>query len=238
MTPSTSQKEDSPPKHPHQSNPTRQPLPFAQKSRLVVTNHKVHPTQPSTPQTSLLLSLSLAQKIHNLILASRQIEQFAHGTFNSSEGEKNVEKRIDNVISLYNSLREEVECELECVWVNAGLIPAQLPTFPVANNGVINTHRNKGMKRKRSMEEEIHQENRNKKQKTEGITYDKAIEGEREGDWSAPTLLQPIGESNTSIPLTKYEKYKMNAWGFESAWGCGEPVMDLQMSPRAYPVQA
>lgn len=92
------------------------------------------PASPNQPLTTLLLSLPLARKIHYLILTSRQIESLTRGWFAGSIPLAEVERRMSALEAQYDSLREDVECELESAWVNAGFLPADLTTFPTSSH--------------------------------------------------------------------------------------------------------
>ncbi|KAF2688998.1 hypothetical protein K458DRAFT_465669 [Lentithecium fluviatile CBS 122367] len=97
-------------------------------------NFDTTPTSPTKPLTTLLLSLPLAQKIQALILLSRQIEALARGWFAGSAELPDVDGRMSVLEERYDGLREEVEGELECAWVNAGFVPADVcvPKFPAS----------------------------------------------------------------------------------------------------------
>lgn len=90
----------------------------------------------SNPLTTLLLSLPLAKKIHDLILTSREIEGICRGQFTDpAEGmERNLQQRMQRLEERYERLRTEVEYELERAWVSAGYLPATISSFSSLGN--------------------------------------------------------------------------------------------------------
>ncbi|KAF2870244.1 hypothetical protein BDV95DRAFT_608246 [Massariosphaeria phaeospora] len=188
--------------------------------------------QQSKPLTTLMLSLPLAQKIHQLIVTSRQIESLARGLFEGQMSEAEVARYMQGLESRYETLREDVECELESAWVNAGFLPAAtIPTFPnfppasqfnftqqkAGNTDVYidaNYTVDKALKRKREVEEEETSSN--------GSSSDERVSKKRkagdvdEEDWSSWDPLQPIGIQQAMIPLPGPAKRKLKNWTFET----------------------
>lgn len=167
---------------------------------------------------------------------------FTRGLFSGTIKEREIAQRMHIIEGTYNELREEVECELESVWVNAGLIPANLPPYPVTNlfdkaYHVITAnddgHTVDGeLKRKREdREDNTGSHNRNgKKNKCEIESQHESVD---ESTWVVPALLQPLGIPKASIPLASDEKRKLKNWGFEISWGCGGQAAVEVMSPRS-----
>lgn len=193
---------------------------------------------------TLLLSLPLAQKIHQLIVASRQIEGLARGWFNGSLNEGVAERRMSALELQYDELRNEVECELESAWVNAGFVPADLPstlpTFPPSHKApgahsvkpVMPTQAvlgkevyvhpqytvDKALKRKR--DEEKQRANKREKQSVD----------EEEVHYGEP--VQPIGLQTCMIPLKWGEKKRMRNWNWNwRGTGKGGRVEEECVSP-------
>ncbi|KAF1962676.1 hypothetical protein CC80DRAFT_499016 [Byssothecium circinans] len=86
----------------------------------------------TNPLTTLLLSLPLAQNIHNLLLTSREIENLCRSQFTDLDNEgvaASLERRRSDLEERYDHLREDVECELESAWVGAGFLPAAIPSL-------------------------------------------------------------------------------------------------------------
>jgi hypothetical protein len=116
---------------PGESRIIPQPLSVSSNSNVSAPQISTNPPSPSgttvsNPLTTLLLSYPLAQKIHQLILTSRQIEAICRGWF-SGQKTPEMERRISDLEYQYDGLRVEVECELEAAWVNAGYLPAAIP---------------------------------------------------------------------------------------------------------------
>jgi hypothetical protein len=205
-------------------------LPFiAPPSRLDIHQCANQSPTSTKPLTTLTLSLPLAQKIHQLILASRQIENIARGLDSGMLNESQMARQMDSLDEQYSFLREDVECELETAWVNAGFLPASMPTFPAVVNKSANTPANdwakdsytvdKDLKRKReitdknakSAKRETKKRKRNIKQEVESDAS-----GVVEESWCAPVSVQPIGISRAMIPLGWPDRAKMAAWSWLS----------------------
>lgn len=169
-----------------------------------------------------MLSLPLAQKIHKLILASRQIESLAQGLFGGYFGESEVATKMEGLEETYDNLREEVECELETAWVNAGLLPENLPMFPPSGQTPAPEQSDyardeytvdKDLKRKR---EEIEDESR-KKGRIEKANEDSSSGSDSDG-WMQPGGIQPVGIMQAMIPLGWREARRLRIWKMEKAW--------------------
>lgn len=187
----------------------------------------------SGPLNTLLLSLSFAQKIHHLILVSRQIQGLARGWFSGSIQEADAERRMSELEERYDALRQEVECELESAWVNAGYLPIDIPTFPasrktpgsasikpaVPTQGLLcPTNANPGytvdtaLKRK-SEEDEYKAQYGNKKRK-QSSGYDYSSE---EDAVSCALPIQPIGVTQAMKPLKHWERDALKKYEFSTA---------------------
>jgi hypothetical protein len=125
-------------------NPVSADFPFIPAPSSLVTHQRPvyntlalsphRPTERSPASLSKpLLSLPLARKINYLISVSRQIESLARGEFVESVQQEDVERCMSVLEQKYDELRQEVECELESAWVNAGLFPTDMPTFPASS---------------------------------------------------------------------------------------------------------
>ncbi|KAF2258143.1 hypothetical protein CC78DRAFT_572724 [Lojkania enalia] len=133
------------PEKPKVTNPTThikaprklpETMPFAPSpSRLVLLSY---PTpKPIKPLTTLLLSLPLANKIHALLLISREIKLLAEKLFGGEISEQDVARQMSRLEERYEGVREEVEDELEAVWVNAGFLSPSPPTFPSSAGNIM-----------------------------------------------------------------------------------------------------
>jgi hypothetical protein len=198
-------------------------LPFiAPSSRLGIHQCANQSSTSTKPLTTLTLSLQLAQKIHQLILAS-QIENIARGIDSGMLSESQMATQMDSLDEQYNFLREDVECELETAWVNVGFLPASMPKFPAvvsksANVPLVNDWSkdsytvDKDLKRKREKidkksKKELKKRKRNIKQEVESDVSDVVEES-----WCAPVSVQPLGISRAMIPLGWPDRAKMATW--------------------------
>lgn len=228
-------------------------LPFSpQPSRLVVHKYPDMPNEPCPPQkpaTSLMLSLNLAQKIHQLLLASRQIETLTRGSFAGHYTEASVSRKLERVEDKYDGLLEEVEFELETVWINAGLLPASMPLFPLVNRMHIavsaqptpfhepsistkdgkdwtkDTYTvDKDLKRKREEEDE-------KKDNKQGRKKQQKKLAEVDVGWVQPDSVQPIGVQQAVMPLNWIDQKRLRGWSVAASWG-RQRVQEEAVSPK------
>ncbi|KAF2638674.1 hypothetical protein P280DRAFT_520122 [Massarina eburnea CBS 473.64] len=89
----------------------------------------------SNPVTTLLLSLPLAQRIHNLILTSREIEALWRGWFAGPRNE-DMKRKMSDLEVKYDELVKSVEEELEGAWVDAGFLPRKITPYSDEEDGV------------------------------------------------------------------------------------------------------
>jgi hypothetical protein len=213
-------------------------------SRIVPYREPDRSFADSTHLAALLLSLPLAQKIHRLLLTSRQIEWLARGLFSGGLSEREVAAQMSSLEFQYDNLREQVECELENAWVDAGFLPAKVSTFQApsktAKSKAPNPHDwhkpsytvEKDLKRKHQEEEES---GRNKPSSKKGKKKRKVIK-RTESDVSEcgmvpPTPLQPIGISHDMVPLGEEESSLMDSWSFSAALERGGAMDQCLVSP-------
>lgn len=78
--------------------------------------------QTQQPEPTLRLSLSLAQSIHSLILTSREIASIEHEKSPGNLSDLETAMRMGQLEAQVETLRKNVESELETAWVNAGLL--------------------------------------------------------------------------------------------------------------------
>jgi hypothetical protein len=196
----------------------------------------VHETPNEGRVPSLILSLPLAQKIHELILTSRRIQSIADGFFDGYLTQEQVARRMEVLEDQYDRLRDSVTGELETAWVRAGFLPAQMPTYPPASKffqAAPVTHdwyygkNTTEMTRKRSHQDDGDEGTPSKKtKKTKKVEKKASIEG-----WVQPTMLEPVGQSK---PMKVIEKKRLETWEMGKAWGRGRVKSESEeLSPKA-----
>jgi len=112
----------------------------------------------------------------------------------------------------YDTLREDVECELESAWVNAGFLPACLPKFPESSKKNTSAKPSAGsgytvdkaLKRTRESEEEELKTGKK-------VKVDNDYSADEEEKWGA---VDPIGLQVHHVPMTKEEKNRMCRFNF------------------------
>ncbi|KAF2194171.1 hypothetical protein K469DRAFT_689214 [Zopfia rhizophila CBS 207.26] len=207
-----------PPHKPLKPSPSA--LPFtAPPSRLILHSCPYLPvpqTEPAKPLTALLISLPLAQKIHQLLRASRQVEMLARRLFTGSMSEHEVAREMDGLEERYEMLREEVEGELEAAWIGAGFLSPGLS---------VDIQAQKQTYQKAKMEKEKHNtidaSLKRKREQEGGKKKDKKKKGmEVEGgeeEWHFTERPEPIGIMQAMIPLKKHQKKKLTGWNWRDA---------------------
>ncbi|ORY17520.1 hypothetical protein BCR34DRAFT_583664 [Clohesyomyces aquaticus] len=203
------------------------------------------PTFPSpTPLTALLLSLPLAQKIHNLLLTNRCIEVLARKLFRGDMREADVARQMESLEERYDLLREDVEAELEGAWVGAGFLPPLVPApegtpmqRPVGGEDRGQETVDRSLKRKREEEND----------KRKGWPFKKARKSSKgrktvdakpvqESEWEFVKPPSPVGIQRAMIPLAGEESERLNRWNWiDAAKGSGErdrAVLEECVSPR------
>lgn len=197
-------------------------MPFTKSSSRVVVQKS--PAQGAF--TSLILSLRLANRIHELILTSRRIQALANLLYSGTVTSQQSKPAMDALVDSYDRLRESVVTELEGAWVAAGFLPANIPTYPPAseilgatidrhdwNHGKSNTNN-----LKRSLAEDGEESNHTKNAKKmkvesklpENITF-------------SGGMVEPCESVQDTYPLTPEEVYRIQkGWKWHKAWGKGE----------------
>jgi hypothetical protein len=185
-----------------------------------------------------MLSLPLAQKIHELILTSRRIQSVADGLFSGHLTEEQSANRMDVLVEDYDRLRDSIAGELETAWVAAGFLPAQMPTYPPASNILqaapdpYDLHPENDAAHnnlKRAWPEEEEEEQKQTKKRTKKRKLEKKASSPSEG-WIQPATLAPVGLSK---PLKLREKRRLDVWDMRRAWGRGNAKIEpADMSPR------
>jgi hypothetical protein len=236
---------------PTKNLPTPMHLPFT-PSPSRITVHQC-PSQFEKPWTALVLSLTLAQKIHNLILVSRQVEEFARGLFSKQLNEQEVAQTMQRLEEEYDSLREDVEYELETAWVDAGFLSEAIPNFQPINNKATTTdyssllsstrldgcRRNsdtvdKGLKRKAEVDAGEKTKNCKRLRKLEKEEVYGSVESDDSEKWGGMEVIEPIGLQQAMIPLTHEQKRRMQNWSIVKAGRNmdKEETQEFIVSPR------
>ncbi|KAH7119803.1 hypothetical protein B0J11DRAFT_582307 [Dendryphion nanum] len=248
------------------------PIPLAsqtrgrkRKSNLQVVTSKAYPTRYSyqgydpavgplypDPQPNLVLPAHLVYKIQTLLLISQKIEGLARSIINGYWGNdiQNISSQIDSLEGAYEVLRVDVESGLKRAWLNAGLVPTDIPTFPPVANSTARflpnqDHRirqgesiDQELKRKRDAAEVESKAKESNKRRRKNKSKKTVVEDHDGEGWVMPGMLQPLGVPKAAIPLKAGEKQNMRTWGWDRAWKNHEMrinesmLIDGEVSPK------
>ncbi|PVI05633.1 hypothetical protein DM02DRAFT_650647 [Periconia macrospinosa] len=200
-------------------------------------------TTDTTPSSSSLttlhppvhLSHSLAQKVHNLILISRQIEAIWRGWFHGSRSD--VKQRMAELEILYDALRDDVSAELRAACLSSGQTPSKvlkgLPVFPPTHrvHGSLSVKPKIPKRGVFDLEYSIDKELRHEKERAEREDEINSSSDEDEEEEIKFEVLQPIGVMRAEIPLTKGEKEMMGKFSWKRKKAKGGQK-DVCVSPR------